>query len=81
MRARPGLTVERIDNDGHYKPGNYHWAMREEQARNTRRAILVDTPKGRLPLKQAARVYGINYETFSRHYHRSLTGMRLPRDL
>ena len=69
---RPGLTLERIDNDGHYKPGNCRWATREEQARNTRRAILVDTPKGRLPLKQAARAYGINYETFRRHYHQGV---------
>ena len=69
---RPGLTLERIDNDGHYKPGNCRWATREEQTRNTRRAILVDTPKGRLPLKQAARAYGINYETFRRHYHQGV---------
>jgi hypothetical protein len=30
-----------------------------------------EPPKGRLPLKQAARAYGINYEAFRRHYHRS----------
>ena len=43
MGEKPeGLTLERRDNNGDYKPSNCYWATVKEQARNRRTTKLTD---------------------------------------
>lgn len=65
MGSRPSgdLTVERIDNDQGYHPGNVKWATRQEQNLNKRTTRLVTAFGATKPLVTWARERGINYGT------------------
>lgn len=62
----PGLTLDRINNDGHYEPGNLRWATRATQVRNTHRAILIDYAGSKVPLAELAEQSGISYSALKR---------------
>lgn len=60
---RPELTLDRIDNDRGYEPGNCRWATRAEQNRNQRRNRYV-TWRGRtIVLTDWADLLGLNFDT------------------
>lgn len=62
----PGLTLDRIDNEGNYEPGNLRWATRIEQMNNTRKNDLHTLgSEVRRSTSEIAREYGIGPSTLA----------------
>lgn len=62
MGARPpSTTLERIDTNGNYVPGNCAWATATEQNRNRRVSVFVDFAGTRMHLSEAACRLWITY--------------------
>lgn len=66
MGERPrGLTIERIDNNGNYEPGNCRWATPIEQGSNKRNTICAFPGES---LRQTAIRLGVNYKSLWKLY-------------
>lgn len=63
-----GLTLERIDVNGNYEPGNCRWATKQEQHTNKRDSIRVGT----MTLKNYAVSVGVDYKRI--HYRMNRYG-------
>lgn len=70
---RPGLTLERINNNGNYEPGNCKWATRKEQSNNTRQNRFVQYAGKSLTVSQWADLRGINRLTLNQRLIRGWT--------
>jgi hypothetical protein len=73
-RPSSNHSLDRIDNDRGYEPGNVRWATREEQMSNTRRNRRITFAGRTMTLSQWARELGTSRQRL--HYrlvHRRLT--------
>lgn len=59
----PGMTLERIDVNGNYEPGNCKWATNKEQGRNKRCNRLVEYQGHARTLGEWAAITGIREST------------------
>jgi hypothetical protein len=59
----PELTLERIDNERGYEPGNCRWATAIEQARNKRTSYFVTFHGHTKTIAEWSELLGLNYDT------------------
>lgn len=70
----PGATLDRLDANRGYEPGNVRWATKAEQSRNRACVPTVSTRWGDLTLPQAAEKIGLSPSAMWQRYRKGMRG-------
>lgn len=77
LKPSPDLTIERIDNNGNYEPGNVKWGTRVEQGQNRRGVINIIYEGENKCLAEWARIKNLNAKMLYWRYNHGLRDERL----
>ena len=72
-----GLTLDRIDNDGNYEPGNCRWVPQSKQLSNREKTIFIDWGGERLSIAELSERTGVRASTIRARYHKHKRGSDL----
>ena len=80
MGHRParGMSIDRIDVNGHYEADNCRWATAKTQSRNKRSHRLVTFMGAEMPLSEACELAGVNYRSALYRLNNGSPWMPLP---
>lgn len=70
-RPSPKHSIDRIDNNGDYEPGNVRWSTHRQQQNNMRSNRLITYNGETLTMAQWSRKLSINYLTLSNRLNRN----------